>query len=77
MTTPPEGVQKMDEREKFEQWVREEFQCSQHSFARDGNVYFNAVTSRTFGGVAPARYADVQMLWKAWQGAIASQEKRS
>jgi hypothetical protein len=61
-----------DEREAFEAAVRSTFVCGEHSFVRAQPYgYINTVQSQTFGGRVRPNYADVQMLWEAWQARAA------
>ncbi len=63
----------MTNRNSFEKWAREAFECSEYSFAQALQYgYINTVRSKTFGGRVQPNYADVQMLWLAFQAGAAA-----
>jgi len=64
-TTP---IPPASERERFEAWCRENYLCSEHSFARAPDGYAHVVSHRVLRGC----YANVQMLWEAFRDARAA-----
>ena len=58
----------MNEREQFEAWCKDYFDCHSESFNLEPQFgYYNSVSSKTFYGKKAARYSDVNMLFKTWQ----------
>ena len=67
----------MTEREKFEAWCKDYFDCHSESFNLEPLFgYYNSVSSKTFYGKLAARYSDVWMLFKTWQACAEAMSER-
>lgn len=63
----------MSSREKFEAWVVSHlYPTTDYATARTyGGIYYSTVSNRNHRS---SSYADVQLLWEAWQAALAAKE---